>query len=146
MRRLGLALMSLVFAGAFVASCEQQMVVVDRDGGGGHGGDADEDGSAEYVASSSVVTTVSTTGVIVECGNAPAPQGEVTPCETVSAASSGTAMLCLSCVEDEGGQQYWAQCLGQNCHCSVGEQEFCSRTVESETCGESACPYPWGPF
>jgi hypothetical protein len=143
MKRLGLSLLLLVAGGALVASCEQQLVVVDQEGGGGEGGLTATEAAVVEV---SVGTAVTTSGVIAACGNAPAPQGELTPCESVSAASSGTAMLCLSCVQDEAGHQYFAQCLGGNCHCSVDTSEYCPCTVESETCTESCCPAPWGPF
>lgn len=135
------------FGGALLASCEQQLIAVDRDGGGGEGGiiNTGEAVSEGYVASSSVGTTVGP-DVIAACGNAPAPQGEVTQCDSVSAGSSGTAMLCISCVQDEAGHQYFAQCLGTNCNCSIDGNQYCPCTVDSETCGESCCPDPWVPF
>ncbi len=146
MKMLGSSLLASVACVAIAAACEQQIVVVEREGGGGSGGDDDGDYSAEYVASSSVGTTVATTGAIVACGNAPGPQGQVTQCDSVAATSSGTAMLCLSCAQDDAGQQYFAQCLGKNCRCSVGETDYCLCEVQSEACGESCCPEPWVPF
>lgn len=146
MRLLRRAAIGCLFA---VASCEQELVVIDRgDGGAG-------------TAASTVegVSSVATTGGGGGCADVQQPVGQPFDCTPGSATvgpggygggggsggsgGAGGSGECGACVGDSAGNEYRAYCVGGLCTCYLNAKEVCSCRHEPSSCPTVCCPDPW---